>query len=178
MCDLGAMCAVFSCCFHVHFVCKWSLGSVLPPSHVLLCVFAFSTKLFSQFLWLLFLLWFGGSLNSRFGGYYVCGFSFFLFLHAYLPFCIRPHPHLPTPDHSCPLTPIPIPYMTYREFSRPYIHKTYISAHTLTRKYPFWLFSNSNTPIHTLRAPQHPSPTIFTLIFITWEICKNWWFLT
>lgn len=168
---------VVSCWLVVWPACVWMWFACHTLCASKTSMFVFSTKLFSQLLFLIFLLWFGGWLNSRFGGYYVCGFSFFVLLHVYLPFCIRPHPHLPIPDHSCPLTPISIPCMTYREFSRSYTHKTYISAHTVTRKYPFWLLSHSYTPLSTLRTPLHPSPTIIAFIFITREICRNWWFL-
>ena len=166
----GAMCVVFSCCFHVYFVCKWSLRHMLPLSHVLLCVFAVSTKLFSQLLWLLVLLCFGRWLNSHLGVIMCVCFSFVLILHSWILFCIRPRPYLPIPDHSCPLTLIPIPYTTYREFSRPYTHKTYVSAHHPYPQVPFLIvFPPQHTPTH----PTHPSTPIANHNYIHIHYMRN-----
>ena len=92
MCGLWALCAVFSCCFHVYFVCKWSLRHMLPLSHVLLCVFAVSAKLFSQLLWLLVLLCFGRWLNSQLGVIMcVCFLLFWSYILEYPFASVRAH---------------------------------------------------------------------------------------
>ena len=170
MCGVGAVRVVFSCSLHEHLVCIHSLGGVFPPAPVFLSLLFwflhFPSKLIDCWLFLCLGRW----LNTRFGGYYVRDFSCILPPHAYLPSCIRPHPYLPIHDHSWPPLPSPIPCMTYREFSRPCTHKTYISAPARTPKYPFWLLYHSNTP---LRTPIHPYAPISTHNYTPIHHMKN-----
>jgi len=170
MCGLGALCAVFSCCFHVHFVCKQSLGHVFPLSHVLLCVFAVSTKLFTQFLWLLVLLCFDMWLNSHLG-VIMCVFFFFCFVPAFLitllhpsaPIFTHPWSFLPPHSHPNPIHNIPGIF--------PAIHTQNIRI--CTHPYPqvpfLIVFPSQHTPTH----PTHPSTPIANHNYIHIHYMRN-----
>jgi len=80
-----------------------------------------------------------------------------LFLHAYLPSCIRPHPYLRIPDHSCP------PHSHHNPMHDipgifPAIHTQ--NMHICTHPYPQVPFLIVLPLQHPPKHPTHPSTPI------------------
>ena len=153
ICRLGAVCVVFSCGLHLHFVCKWFTRTTLSSLRFFSMFNFFLAKLVSHTL-LLFVSVFWQVLKFMICGLLCVWCSCFLLLHAYLPSRIRPHPYLPIPDHSYPLTFIPNPIHGISGIL-PVMHTQNIHIYTLPHpQVPFLIvFSLQHTSTH----PTHPS---------------------
>ena len=115
--------------------------------------------------------------NVRFWPYFWLRFIIFLFWHVCVPYCNHLRPYISSPNHSCPLSLLPNSCMTSREFSWSHTRGKCISSPIYTFPCLVRQLKHLNTPLRTLRTPQHSFPTINSSIFIIWKICTNWWFL-
>ena len=165
----GAMRLDFSCYFRADFIWIRSLGSFVFLPCVFWCGFTFFNKISLVFVYFCVLT--GACMCGLRVIIYVVFYTFCSCMLTYPPVSVRMHIYTSLIIFD-PSLPSPIPCMTSREFSRPCIHKTHTYALTHILKYLFWLFSHSNTPLHTLRIPLHRSQTTITSVFVIWKIYK------